>query len=148
MHHHQLKCPNNNSLCAADSLSTRTDVSQFVSQYGAAWATPGATRFIFSLVQGVGRRHHQHHQAIQTASESLEGESYDAFCKSVSTSPTLNKFPLYSAEKFSSKILTVSSISGKKLYCLSLFLCEFPFWILNFDGLLNLEAGGVGWKEA
>ena len=36
MHHHQLKCPNNNSLCAADSLSTRTDVSQFVSQYGAA----------------------------------------------------------------------------------------------------------------
>jgi hypothetical protein len=48
MHHHQLKCPNNNILCAADSLSTRTDVSQFVSQFGVGHGPPPVPYVILS----------------------------------------------------------------------------------------------------
>ena len=48
MHHHQLKCPNNNSLCAADSLSTRTDVYQFVSQFGMGHGPPPVPHVILS----------------------------------------------------------------------------------------------------
>ena len=38
----------------ADSLSTRTNVSQFVSQHGAAWATPGAYVYILNHLHRSG----------------------------------------------------------------------------------------------